>query len=209
MCNTVQPPCPRRTPTSQSPPEPEQARHPAVLRPRVRGLWACGAFPSGNYPLRQGFKETVSPFMRRTSCMSLGMIVTRCAWMAARLEFSNTPCTGARQSSSGRSQLPHAELTLRCASAASCSARAVVVWKRRSVRNSCAISRANFWKGSFLINRSVVFWYRRISLRALTPGFARRGFLTPALSGDAAFLAAFFCSALPLDRLPKASPASR
>ena len=58
--------------------------------------------------------------------------------------------------------------------------------------NSVAISLTNLWKGSFLMSRSVVFWYLRISLRAIVPGLYLC-FLTPPFSGAVAtdFLAAF------------------
>ena len=78
--------------------------------------------------------------------MSFGMMVTRLAWMAARLVSSNRPT--------------------RYASDASWRARTALDWKRRSVLKSCAISRTRRWKGSFRIRSSVDFWYFRISLQA-------------------------------------------
>ena len=54
----------------------------------------------------------LSPRMRRASCMSFGMMVTRLAWMAHRLVSSNSDT--------------------RYASAASCSAPMAVDWKRLS-----------------------------------------------------------------------------
>ena len=57
--------------------------------------------------------------MRRASWMSLGMIVTRLAWIAQRFVSSKRPT--------------------RYASAASWSARTAEPWKRRSVLKSCAI----------------------------------------------------------------------
>ena len=38
-----------------------------------------------------GLNHARSPRMRRASCMSLGMMVTRLAWMAHRLVSSNRP----------------------------------------------------------------------------------------------------------------------
>ena len=77
--------------------------------------------------------------MRLASWMSLGMMVTRLAWMAARLVSSNRPT--------------------RYASAASCSASTAEDWKRRSVLKSWAISLTRRWKGSLRISSSVDFWY--------------------------------------------------
>jgi hypothetical protein len=46
--------------------------------------------------------------------------------------------------------------------------------------SSWAISRTSLWKGSFLIRRSVDFWYFLISRRTVDRGLGvRRGFLTP------------------------------
>ena len=138
----------------------------------------------------------LSPRSRRASARSLGWlngvilvqvsngqramttyIVTRFAWMAAKFVSSNNDT--------------------KYASAASCRAMTADDWNRRSVyfakrsqtnarsRNtkfldaeiltlkSCAISLTNLWKGSFLINNSVDFWYRRISRRATVPGLKR------------------------------------
>ena len=77
--------------------------------------------------------------MRRASWMSLGMMVTRLAWMAHRLVSSNRPT--------------------RYASEASCSASTADDWKRRSVLKSCAISRTRRWNGSLRMSSSVDFWY--------------------------------------------------
>ncbi|KAJ1452428.1 hypothetical protein M885DRAFT_526985 [Pelagophyceae sp. CCMP2097] len=88
--------------------------------------------------------------MRRASWMSLGMMVTRLAWMAHKLVSSKRPT--------------------RYASEASCRARMAVDWKRRSVLKSCAISRTSRWKGSLRMRSSVDFWYLRISRRATVPG---------------------------------------
>ncbi|KAJ1282537.1 hypothetical protein BS78_03G060100 [Paspalum vaginatum] len=118
--------------------------------------------------------------MRRASWMSLGMMVTRLAWMAQRLVSSKSPT--------------------RYASAASCSAATADDWKRRSVLKSCAISRTSRWNGSFRISSSVLFWYLRISRSATVPGRKRCGFFTPPVAGAdlrAAFVASCFRGALP------------
>ena len=46
---------------------------------------------SGFFWLLLRFFHLRSPLMRRASCMSLGMMVTRLAWMAHRLVSSNSP----------------------------------------------------------------------------------------------------------------------
>ena len=78
-----------------------------------------------------------SPRIRRASWMSFGMIVTRFAWIAHKLVSSNRPT--------------------RYASEASCNARIAVLWKRKSVLKSWAISRTRRWKGNLRINKSVLF----------------------------------------------------
>ncbi|KAK3022612.1 hypothetical protein RJ639_045763 [Escallonia herrerae] len=100
-------------------------------------------------------------------------MVTLLAWMAHRLVSSKRPT--------------------RYASAASCSAATAELWNRRSVLKSWAISLTSLWKGSFLINSSVLFWYFRISLSATVPGLNLCGFLTPPVAG-ADFLAALVAS---------------
>ncbi|CAL9058230.1 unnamed protein product [Musa banksii] len=118
--------------------------------------------------------------MRRASWISLGMIVTRLAWMAQRLVSSKRPT--------------------RYASAASCSAATAELWKRRSVLKSWAISRTRRWNGSFRMSSSVLFWYFRISRRATVPGRKRCGFFTPPVAGAdfrAAFVASCFRGAFP------------
>ncbi|XBI07831.1 hypothetical protein VPH35_135671 [Triticum aestivum] len=118
--------------------------------------------------------------MRRASWMSLGMMVTRLAWMAQRLVSSNSPT--------------------RYASAASCSADTAELWNRRSVLKSCAISRTRRWKGSLRMSSSVLFWYLRISRSATVPGRNRCGFFTPPVAGAdlrAALVASCFRGALP------------
>ena len=91
-----------------------------------------------------------SPRIRRANRISFGMMVTRFAWIAHKLVSSNNPT--------------------RYASDASCNARIAVLWKRKSVLKSCAISRTNLWNGSLRINKSVLFWYLRISRNATVPG---------------------------------------
>ena len=71
--------------------------------------------------------------------MSFGMMVTRLAWMAHKLVSSKRPT--------------------RYASDASWSANTAVLWKRKSVLKSCAISRTRRWNGSLRIKSSVDFWY--------------------------------------------------
>uniref|UniRef100_A0A8R7QW43 Secreted protein n=1 Tax=Triticum urartu TaxID=4572 RepID=A0A8R7QW43_TRIUA len=88
--------------------------------------------------------------MRRASWMSLGMMVTRLAWMAQRLVSSKRPT--------------------RYASAASWSASTAWLWNRRSVLKSWAISRTRRWNGSLRMSSSVLFWYLRISRSATVPG---------------------------------------
>merc|ERR1719174_2014563 len=56
-------------------------------------------------------------------------------------------------------------------------------WNRRSLLNSCAISRTSRWKGSLRISKSVDFWYLRISRRATVPGRYLWGFFTPPAVG--------------------------
>ena len=91
-----------------------------------------------------------SPRMRRASCTSFGMIVTRLAWIAHKLVSSKRPT--------------------RYASDASWSARTAEDWNRKSVLKSCAISRTRRWNGSLRIKSSVDFWYLRISRKATVPG---------------------------------------
>ena len=91
--------------------------------------------------LRQREQEIYarSPRMRRASWTSFGMMVTRLAWMAHKLVSSKRPT--------------------RYASDASWSANTAVLWKRKSVLKSCAISRTRRWNGSLRIKSSVDFWY--------------------------------------------------
>merc|ERR550519_3196712 len=114
-----------------------------------------------------------SPRIRRANWMSLGMIVTRLAWMAHRFVSSNRPT--------------------RYASLASWRAPIAALWNLRSVLKSWAISLTRRWKGSFLMRSSVDFWYLLISRRATVPGLYLWGFLTPPVEG-ADFLAALVAS---------------
>jgi len=112
--------------------------------------------------------------------MSLGMIVTRLAWIAHKLVSSKRPT--------------------RYASDASWRARMAVDWNRRSVLKSCAISLTNLWNGSFRMSKSVLFWYFLISRRATVPGLYLCGFFTPPLVGAdfrAALVASCFLGAFP------------
>ena len=115
----------------------------------------------------------LSPRIRRASWMSLGMMVTRLAWMAHRFVSSKRPT--------------------RYASDASCRAITAEDWNLRSVLKSWAISLTNLWKGSLRIKSSVDFWYLLISLKATVPGLYLWGFLTPPVAG-ADFLAALVAS---------------
>ena len=95
--------------------------------------------------------------------MSFGMMVTRLAWIAHKLVSSKRPT--------------------KYASDASCNARIAEPWNLKSVLKSCAISRTNLWNGSLRINKSVDFWYLRISRKATVPGRYLCGFLTPPVAG--------------------------
>lgn len=86
------------------------------------------------------------------------------------------------------------------ASAASWMACTAEVWNRRSLLNSCAISRTSRWNGRRRISRSVDFWNLRISRSATVPGRKRWGFFTPPVAGcdlRAAFVASCLRGALP------------
>ena len=116
------------------------------------------------------YHHALSPLILLASYMSLGMIVTLLAWIAARLVSSKRP-------------------TMKD-SVASCRARTAELWNLRSFLNSDAISRTNLWKGSFLMSRSVDFWKRLISRRATVPGLNLWALLTPpATTGLAIFFA--------------------
>ena len=97
--------------------------------------------------------------------MSFGWIVTRPAWIAQTFTSSN--------------------IVTRNDSEASWRARMAVLWKRREGSMFWATSLTKRWKGSFLINRSVDFWYFRISRRATVPGRNRRGLRTRPRGGIA------------------------
>ena len=93
----------------------------------------------------------MGPRILLASCMSLGMMVTRFAWMAHRLQSSNSPTI--------------------TSSAASWSARrASAVHRYGSRVKLFPISRTSRAKGSFLMRSSVLLWYFLISFRATVPG---------------------------------------
>ncbi len=96
------------------------------------------------------FLLSSSPRMHRISRMSFGMIVTR------------FPCIAHSLVSSKRRK--------RYASKASWRARTAVLCICKSDLKLIAILRTRCWKGAFLINSSVDFWYLRISRRATVPG---------------------------------------
>jgi len=97
--------------------------------------------------------------MRLAICKSLGIIVTRFAWIAHRFTSSNRVTK-------------HSSETHWSA----CIASEV---NRMSDLYSWASSLTSRWKGSFRNSRLVDFWYFRISRRATVPGRYLRFFLTP------------------------------
>ena len=126
------------------------------------------------------FIYALSPLIRLANWMSLGMMVTRFAWIAHKLVSSKIPT--------------------RYASEASWIAWIADDWNRRSALNSWAISRTNLWNGSFLTRSSVDFWYFRISLSDTVPGRNLWGFLIPPAEGcafRAALVARVFLGAFP------------
>ena len=107
-------------------------------------------------------------------------MVTLLAWMAHKLVSSKRPT--------------------KYASEASWRAATAVLWNRKSVLKSWAISRTKRWNGSFRMSNSVDFWYLRISRRATVPGRYRWGFFTPPVAGAlfrAALVANCFRGAFP------------
>ena len=137
-------------------------------------------------------RQARSPRIRRASCMSLGVMVTRLAWIAARLVSSNRPT--------------------RYASLALWSARIACDWNLRSVLKSCATSRTRRWNGRFRHRSSVPFWYLRISRSATVPGLhghGRQGF-SAHIHAHTTTPAGFTCSDAASSRLPsRASPCGR
>ena len=117
--------------------------------------------------------QNLSPLILLASCKSLVMMVTLLAWIAQRLVSSKRET--------------------RYASAASWRAKTAEDWNLSSCLHSWAIYLTILWKGSFLINKSVDFWYFLISLRATVPGLNLWGFLTPTAAG-ADFLAIFWAT---------------
>merc|ERR1740117_1467918 len=103
--------------------------------------------------------QDLSPRILRASCMSLGMMVTRLAWIAQRLVSSKRPTMQASE--------------------ASWRARTAELWKRRSCLKAEAMSRTSLWKGSLRMRSSVDFWNLRISRRETVPGLNLWGRLTP------------------------------
>ena len=87
------------------------------------------------------------------------MIVTLFAWIAQRFVSSKRPT--------------------RYASDASWRAAIADDWKRRSPLKPEAISLTSLWNGSFLMRRSVLFWYFLISRSATVPGRKRCCFFAP------------------------------
>jgi hypothetical protein len=96
------------------------------------------------------FLLSSSPRMRCASRMSFGMIVTR------------FPCIAHSLVSEKRQT--------RYASKASWRARRTVLCICKSDLKLIAILQTRRWKGAFLINSSVFFWYLRILQRATVPG---------------------------------------
>ena len=127
-----------------------------------------------------------SPRIRRASAISLGMMVTRFAWIQHKLVSSKSPTRYASEASWRASKAP--------------------VWKRRLGQVSVAISRTRRWKGNFLMMRFVVFWNLRISRRAFVPGRYLFFFSSPSVArGFRGFLTAiFFLGAFP--SLPTFAP---
>ena len=120
------------------------------------------------------------------SCMAFGIIVTCFAWSVHLLVLLKRPT--------------------RYASKASWRARRAVICIHKSDFMSQAISWTRRWKGAFLSQRSVFFWYLRISQRATVtvPGHQRWGFFKPPvhLSFRAAFVASWMHGAFPLTSWP-------
>ena len=73
-----------------------------------------------------------------------------------------------------------ANMFTRKSSLASCRANKAVDWNRYvpCLYNIHTTSHTKRWKGSFFINNSLLFWYRRISLNATVPGLNLRGLRT-------------------------------
>ena len=100
----------------------------------------------------------LSPRIRRTSWMSLVIIVTLFAWTAQRLASSRRPT--------------------RYATEASCSSIIAPLWNLMFILlRSWAISLTNHWNDSFLMSNSVNFWYCLILHKATVPGRYLRGFV--------------------------------
>ena len=106
------------------------------------------------------YHSLTPPLILLASFISLGMIVTRFAWIAHNSTSSNN--------------------ITRNASEASCKAIRAAFWNLRSLigDTSWTISLISLEKGSAGINRLVDFWYFLISFNALVPGLCR-GVLLP------------------------------
>ena len=102
--------------------------------------------------------EKLSPLTLIASYMSFAITVTLFAWIAHKFVSSK-------------------RLT-RNASDAYYRAKTAPLWNLISAINSCAIYLTTLWNGSFRINKSVVFWYLLIYLRATVPGRNRITLLT-------------------------------
>ena len=141
------------------------------------------------------------PRMRRASCMSLGWMVTRLAWMAHKL-VSSRSCTAKSSVASCRASIPWgvhrkgsgAKLLVISRTCARCSAlvggvggTCPEVSPRPGSAGFTGFTRAgvtrpadpqlkltSLAKGSFRMRRPVVRWYLRISFRAAVPGLCRR-----------------------------------
>ena len=76
---------------------------------------------------------------------------------------------------------------------ASCKPCTAAAWILKSFRMPLIISYITCWKGAFLINNSVDFWYWWISLRATVPGLNLLFFFSCCDGGlHGAFVAMFF-----------------
>lgn len=114
----------------------------------------------------------MGPRIRRASWRSLGIMVTRFAWIAHKLQSSKR-CT-------------------RKSSVASWIARRLsAVYRKGSGETSLEISRTRRQNGAFRIKSSVLFWNFRISFRASVPGLYLRRFLSGEPSASTNFADSF------------------
>mmetsp|Transcript_4464 Transcript_4464/g.12869 ORF Transcript_4464/g.12869 Transcript_4464/m.12869 type:complete len:208 (-) Transcript_4464:59-682(-) len=119
----------------------------ALGAPFSPGVQSAGVFQLDDTP-------KIGPRILLANCRSFGMMVTRLAWMAHRLQ-SSIKCTMKSSVASCSAKMPVAAHLMPT------SAKIFVISLTR---------RAN---GSFRISRSVDRWYFRISIRALVPGLYR------------------------------------